>query len=327
MVRTPKVASLFVGLSLIACNGVDNHDGGGIGGELAATGGAVNVGGSSNPVTSSGGATQTSTGASLGGAVNATTTGTEMGQAGSSPSAGGATSTTSTTTGGTSSNGGTKATGGASSNGGTKATGGTTNTGGTKSTGGTKATGGASGNGGSTATGGTKATGGTVSTGGSTATGPGTCSVYREGATGSESGGLIPVCCTPSSPESTSIAEVFSQLNAHRIANGLSALAYDNSLETTIQGHCVHMSTHTFFEHTAPETVVKGPGERLKICAPTMGGTWGENIAQGQKTPTAVMTAWKNSAGHNANMLGANYTKVGIGYVTANNYWGQVFSK
>ena len=54
----------------------------------------------------------------------------------------------------------------------------------------------------------------------------------------------------------------------------------------------------------------------------------GENIAMGQKTCAAVMSAWFNSASHKANMLGANYTKVGVaGYVVNNQvYWVMVFS-
>ena len=54
----------------------------------------------------------------------------------------------------------------------------------------------------------------------------------------------------------------------------------------------------------------------------------GENIAMGQKTCADVMSAWFNSASHKANMLGANYTKVGVaGYIVNNTiYWVMVFS-
>ncbi|MBQ7145490.1 MAG: serine protease, partial [Lachnospiraceae bacterium] len=42
----------------------------------------------------------------------------------------------------------------------------------------------------------------------------------------------------------------------------------------------------------------------------------------------AVMSAWFNSASHKANMLGKNYTKVGVaGYeVNGTIYWVMVFS-
>src|SRR5262249_14214427 len=43
------------------------------------------------------------------------------------------------------------------------------------------------------------------------------------------------------------------------------------------------------------------------------GGTSGENIAAGYSTASSVFSAWKSSVGHNANMLMANYTAIGIG--------------
>jgi len=51
----------------------------------------------------------------------------------------------------------------------------------------------------------------------------------------------------------------------------------------------------------------------------------GENIAYGQRTPQAVVNAWMNSSGHRANILNANYTQIGVGYVADGNYWTQMF--
>jgi len=53
--------------------------------------------------------------------------------------------------------------------------------------------------------------------------------------------------------------------------------------------------------------------------------TAGENIAKGQTTPQAVMTAWMNSSGHRANILNASFTQIGVGYVASGNYWTQEF--
>jgi len=223
-------------------------------------------------------------------------------------------------TGGTATGG--AATGGAATGGATTggaATGGAT--GGTD-TGGT-ATGGAATGGAATggaATGG-GATGG-AATGGSSGDEPGTCSLTLTGATGNESGGLIPVCCTPETAEQPDIDEVFSLLNAHRASNGVSALAYDNLLQLAIQGHCVHMSAHSFFAHEAPESSVTLPWGRAELCGTTASG---ENIAQGYGSPSAVMTGWTNSSGHNANMLNGGFTRVGIGFEDAGSYWGQIF--
>ena len=53
--------------------------------------------------------------------------------------------------------------------------------------------------------------------------------------------------------------------------------------------------------------------------------TAGENIAQGYRTPEAVMNGWMNSSGHRANILNASYTQIGVGYVADGNYWTQMF--
>lgn len=55
---------------------------------------------------------------------------------------------------------------------------------------------------------------------------------------------------------------------------------------------------------------------------------WGENIAAGQTTPQAVMTAWMNSAGHRRNILDPNFTHLGVGYASGGryrHYWTQIF--
>ena len=53
----------------------------------------------------------------------------------------------------------------------------------------------------------------------------------------------------------------------------------------------------------------------------------GENIAAGQKTSEAVMTAWMNSAGHKKNILNSNFKNIGIGCYVKDGckYWVQIF--
>lgn len=164
------------------------------------------------------------------------------------------------------------------------------------------------------------------SSGGSTSsssggTTPASCSKMIAGATGTEPGGMIPVCCTPSSSEKTEAMQVFTMLNQYRAQMGKGALTYDVKLEASIQGHCRHMALHGFFDHVSPETAVKDPFVRAPQCGT---GANAENIAVGQQTPTAVMTAWKNSPGHNTNMLNGSWKRVGI--CRSGGYWGQVFA-
>ncbi|HEX3026333.1 MAG TPA: CAP domain-containing protein, partial [Clostridia bacterium] len=56
----------------------------------------------------------------------------------------------------------------------------------------------------------------------------------------------------------------------------------------------------------------------------------GENIAMGQPTPQAVMTAWMNSPGHRSNILSATYNQIGVGVAKNSRgqlYWTQMFIK
>lgn len=182
---------------------------------------------------------------------------------------------------------------------------------------------GAGGSGGATNTGGSGGSsgtgGGTAGSGGSTS---GTCSVELEGATGNEPGGMIPVCCAPTAAEKQQIDAVFALVNEHRAANGVAALAYDTKLEATIQGHCIHMVQHPFFDHKAPETAIKDFWTRAGMCGTSANA---ENIAAGQNSPDSVMASWKSSSGHNANMLNPKYTRIGIG--RHGSYWGQIFGQ
>ncbi|GAA3328549.1 hypothetical protein GCM10020331_072940 [Ectobacillus funiculus] len=51
----------------------------------------------------------------------------------------------------------------------------------------------------------------------------------------------------------------------------------------------------------------------------------GENIAKGQRSADEVVTAWMNSPGHRANILNGNYTHIGIGHTSSQDYWTQMF--
>lgn len=219
-------------------------------------------------------------------------------------------------------------TGGARSSGGTggSPSGGGAAIGAAPSTGGSGASAGRRGRGGATTAGGESSTsagtGGAANAGGGSSKASG-CSVQRDGATGDEPGGRIPICCAPASNEKALIDAVFQLLNAHRAANGRSALAYDPELEAAVQGHCMHMSQHSFFAHEAPETSLTLPWTRATFCGTSANG---ENIARGQRTAAEVMTSWISSSGHNQNMLGA-FSRVGIGYEDAGRYWGQLFGR
>lgn len=148
------------------------------------------------------------------------------------------------------------------------------------------------------------------------------------GASGGEPTALIPVCCSHSAEERAHADEVFDLLNAYRAAHGLAALARDEGLDQAIQGHCHHMAIHPFFNHVAPEAEIANPWTRAEMCGAQ---AHGENIAAGQSSAADVMQSWRDSPGHNANMLNPNYQRVGIGAYAGevgspySFYWGQLF--
>lgn len=127
-----------------------------------------------------------------------------------------------------------------------------------------------------------------------------------------------------SSTEQSYIAHVVELVNEERAKNGLSALTYDATLQRAAQVRAEEIVKN--FSHTRPNgsnysSVLKEFGIFARRS--------GENIAWGQKTPKEVVTAWMNSSGHRANILNADYTKIGVGCNISPSgtiYWSQLFT-
>ena len=82
------------------------------------------------------------------------------------------------------------------------------------------------------------------------------------------------------------------------------------------------MADNRYFSHTSP--TYGTPFEMIRAFGLSY-RTAGENIAYGQATPQAVVTAWMNSSGHRANILSSSYTQIGVGYAAKGRYWTQMF--
>ena len=98
-------------------------------------------------------------------------------------------------------------------------------------------------------------------------------------------------------------------INASRAQSGAPALTISVRLTQASDWLSVDMATRNYFSHT----------DRLGRAFSTRIGAFGysgytiaENIAAGNATAQATFTQWKNSSGHNANMLNANYKAIGI---------------
>jgi uncharacterized YkwD family protein len=70
------------------------------------------------------------------------------------------------------------------------------------------------------------------------------------------------------------------------------------------------MANLNYFSHTSP--TYGSPFDMMKQFGISYSAA-GENIAEGQQTPSDVMQAWMNSSGHKANILSSSYTQIGVG--------------
>ena len=116
--------------------------------------------------------------------------------------------------------------------------------------------------------------------------------------------------------------EVVRLVNAERAKNGLAPLTENWELSRVARYKSQDMADRHYFSHTSP--TYGSPFDMMRAFGLSYRAA-GENIAYGQRTPQAVVTAWMNSSGHRANILNANYTQIGVGYVANGNYWTQMF--
>jgi putative transposon-encoded protein len=128
---------------------------------------------------------------------------------------------------------------------------------------------------------------------------------------------------------STYAAEVLRLVNQERAAQSppLAPLTLSTELRTAAQNYAQYMGEAKFFSHTGLDGST--PGSRI-TAAGYHWTAYGENIAAGQPTPSAVMTAWMNSSGHRANILNSRFREIGIGVAVVsgseyNIYWVQDF--
>lgn len=128
----------------------------------------------------------------------------------------------------------------------------------------------------------------------------------------------------PSAPKDTKgyVDEVIRLVNVERANAGLAPLSKNGG---ACQGAAIRANEIVnTFSHTRPDgrscfTVFEEVGVTYTSC--------GENIAAGQKSPEAVVTAWMNSPGHRANILDEGFEEIGVGVVEVNGYfyWVQLF--
>lgn len=122
--------------------------------------------------------------------------------------------------------------------------------------------------------------------------------------------------------------EVLNFVNAYRAAEGIPALVLDENLCNAANMRSIEMDYGNYFEHARKDG--SSCFSVLGQCGITSFRTCGENIAAGQRSPSEVVESWYNSPGHKANMLNAEFTRMGLGYSNSGNgeygtYWTQLF--
>jgi len=110
-------------------------------------------------------------------------------------------------------------------------------------------------------------------------------------------------------------------INNYRVANGRTALTASYTLTRASAWKSKDMGTLSYFAHD-DTPIARSWSQRIRDCGYGFNTYLGENIAAGYTTADAVFNGWKNSPGHNSNMLGSNYTTIGIGrhYVAGSPY-------
>ncbi len=135
-----------------------------------------------------------------------------------------------------------------------------------------------------------------------------------------------PPCARIGPPDSPTLEEMFEALNEYRIENGLDPLFYSQALEQAANDMAEDLWVRGFFAHVNPDG--EGPADRA-LEAGFCNRYVGENLAAGHLNVPQVMQAWKESPGHNANMLTPGYRYVGMGHSfdgSGRQYWVQEFA-
>ena len=114
--------------------------------------------------------------------------------------------------------------------------------------------------------------------------------------------------------DEVALARADAQMGAVARWNNLIAAAADN--------HCEDMAQVGQLNHTGSDG--SNAGTRLE----RVGYTWqqyGENIASGFTSSSEVLRAWISSPGHCRNLMGANFTEMGL--ARKDHFWTQVFAR
>jgi uncharacterized protein YkwD len=111
-------------------------------------------------------------------------------------------------------------------------------------------------------------------------------------------------------------------INDYRVSQGLQPLLVSDMISEASDRHSSDMGKYAFFDHYTTGgsdwfAIGASPWDRMAASGYNFNTYMGENIAAGSlySSAAAVFQGWRNSPGHNVNMLGANFKVIGVSLV------------
>jgi uncharacterized protein YkwD len=113
--------------------------------------------------------------------------------------------------------------------------------------------------------------------------------------------------------------------NEVRQRNGVSPLTWENSLRDVARAHSADMLVRNYFSHVNPEG--RSPHERIIAGSRFPLSMTGENIWTGsgrqfgdaRQLARIIVDNWMSSPGHRKNLLGPEFTDIGVGVAASGN--------
>jgi len=117
-------------------------------------------------------------------------------------------------------------------------------------------------------------------------------------------------------------AEIVRLVNEYRASNGLGPVTLKDDLSKTARYKSKAMIQYNYFAHDNPQLGGMSFASMMRDHFKVPYSRISENLhmaARGRTYATAqeIMTSWKNSPGHNANMLRPEWTYIGVGVATS----------
>ncbi len=123
---------------------------------------------------------------------------------------------------------------------------------------------------------------------------------------------------TPESALDVEESAFLQRINAYRAEHGLRPLGVAAPLTAAADWLSRDMAAKGYFSHT--DSLGRDPFQRMCAFGYCQETYKGENIAAGHAGADATFLQWKNSPGHNENMLNPNFTMIGIGRAPGGTY-------